>query len=172
MRVPEHGEKYPAGKGSDVTIQGLIKSCEGRTHFEKGPSFFPIGSPEPVAEMILVQNWHEKLKRLAPTGKKECGPSRYLFITGLPTSNPLFGFPKRHARKLHFQWNAPVTEIKSPTLPRSLSVSRPRKADVKDIFSSPGRGRHFLNPPHLAAAGCRTPADPATSSGISHARCA
>jgi hypothetical protein len=26
--------------------------------------------PEPVTEMILVQNWVEELKRLVPTGKK------------------------------------------------------------------------------------------------------
>ena len=26
--------------------------------------------PQPVTEMILVQNWFEELKRLVPTGKK------------------------------------------------------------------------------------------------------
>ena len=26
--------------------------------------------PTPVTEMVLVQNWFEELKRLAPTGKK------------------------------------------------------------------------------------------------------
>jgi hypothetical protein len=26
--------------------------------------------PTPVTEMILVQNWFEELKRLAPSGKK------------------------------------------------------------------------------------------------------
>jgi hypothetical protein len=26
--------------------------------------------PQPVTEMILVQNWFEELKRLLPTGKK------------------------------------------------------------------------------------------------------
>ncbi|MBP1601938.1 MAG: hypothetical protein H6Q06_2089, partial [Acidobacteria bacterium] len=26
--------------------------------------------PQPVTEMILVQNWFEELKRLCPTGKK------------------------------------------------------------------------------------------------------
>jgi hypothetical protein len=26
--------------------------------------------PAPVTEMILVQNWFEELKRLAPSGKK------------------------------------------------------------------------------------------------------
>ncbi len=28
------------------------------------------GRPQPVTEMILVQNWFEELKRLCPTGKK------------------------------------------------------------------------------------------------------
>jgi hypothetical protein len=27
-------------------------------------------NPQPVTEMILVQNWFEELKRLCPTGKK------------------------------------------------------------------------------------------------------
>jgi hypothetical protein len=26
--------------------------------------------PQPIAEMIFVQNWYEELKRLAPTGRK------------------------------------------------------------------------------------------------------
>ena len=46
------------------------------------------------------------------------------------------------------------------------------KADVKDIFLPPRHGRHFCSPRHLATASCSTPADPATLSGISHARCA
>lgn len=37
---------------------------------------------------------------------------------------------------------------------------------------SPSQAREgFLRPPHLAAATCSTPADPATPSGMSHARC-
>ena len=27
------------------------------------------GKPQPVTELILVQNWFEELKRLCPTGK-------------------------------------------------------------------------------------------------------
>jgi len=45
------------------------------------------------------------------------------------------------------------------------------KADVKDIFFPPRRGKQFLPPAHLAAAGTSTPVDPATLTGISRARC-
>ncbi len=37
---------------------------------------------------------------------------------------------------------------------------------------SPSQAREsFLRSPHLAAVSCSTPADPATPSGMSHARC-
>ena len=50
---------YPT-RGSDISLNGqrflMVKRGERK--------------PQPVTELILVQNWFEELKRLAPTGKK------------------------------------------------------------------------------------------------------
>jgi hypothetical protein len=75
----------------DVEIDGSFAAGKPRLLFEK-PGFgqgFPIRTydlsldgqrflmvreeqlkPAPVTEMILIQNWHEELKRLVPAGNK------------------------------------------------------------------------------------------------------
>jgi hypothetical protein len=51
-------------EGAPIRIWDLLPDGQGFLMVRRGEM-----RPEPVTEMILVQNWFEELKRLCPTGK-------------------------------------------------------------------------------------------------------
>ena len=55
-----------SGIGGTVPVRGWDMSLDGQKFLMVK---YPERKPQPVTEMILVQNWFEELMRLAPTAK-------------------------------------------------------------------------------------------------------